>query len=637
MQDTRAGRKQLPVDLAAGMNTREDPSKLRGSAFRLLQDNDGAEGTIRIRKGWSKVNTTAISCGYIIGGYAYKQRDGTVIELVVGDNDRIYKLAADGTVTSLTLHGSWDWDATYIATFAEWRDDCYITIAKPDTDTAAGTFNLRYDGAADAIFEVGLGAPSAPTAAEGAAGLCDFTALYCVQFYDATKGYYGERGTPTAAITVTNKKVELTNIPKWADAAGSGTSKTIHRVIWRSTDTGTTWKVLTTLENNTTTTYSDNTADQSVLTSPTSLSYEFDACGITVLRSDGIVFFANDKANNLPARAYYADSADEPEHKYGNTTTSGYIDVGSHTDPIMGAIAWQDGILWLKRNSRYYTPKDAFIAHRLGGEGAVCHQGAVAVEGGIAYLSDAGPRYMTGGLAPFVGADEYGPQSGSRQFILKRTWDTVAKDRLARACAHHDRTRAEVEWHVETDSTTNYCDLSIVWSYRTNKVEVRKRWLWKAWEVPVASSEEYRVHAAFPLGFVGRLNYGVGDGAGASAYVEGGTLSAMNTSLTSDKTDLNTTDNGYKGTRITIFYGTDQWDVQYVGSNNPSAFFLDGSFLDGSWSTNPDATSSWVLGMQDHIWDIDGITAGDPGVTFIAHEAELWMGDENRGAASEDL
>ena len=29
MQDTRAGRKQLPVDLARGMNTREDPSLLR--------------------------------------------------------------------------------------------------------------------------------------------------------------------------------------------------------------------------------------------------------------------------------------------------------------------------------------------------------------------------------------------------------------------------------------------------------------------------------------------------------------------------------------------------------------------------------------------------------------------------------
>ena len=636
MRDTRRGRKQSPIDMSGGMNTREDPSVLRGG-FRLIQDADVAEGTARIRKGWAKVNTTAIACDYCIGGFAYKKRDDTVVELWAGDNSTIYRIAA-GVVSAVTLNKeaahTYTWDATYIADFAQWRDDCYITIAKPGVNTSAGTYNLRYDGAAGAVFEAGMTAPAAPTVADGGAGTMTGTYNYRVQFKDVTKGYYSAPGAISATITVAGKKVSLTGIPVY-----SGTGRTIHRVILRSADTSTTWDTLTTITNNTTTTLTDDHADQSTLTTAASLSAMVPACGCVCARSDGLLFFGNDKTNNMPARVFYVDSNDEPEHQSGSSTTSGKIEITGQFDRLVSMEPYQDGILCLHRNSRHHIPRGQFVAHQLAaGDGSVAVHGAVVVEGSVAFLSDAGPRVVVGNIAPFVGSDDYGPESGSRQFILKRTWDSVAKDRLYRACAHHDRTRAEVEWHVETDNTTNYCDLTIVWNYRTNTVRQHKRWIWQAWEVPVASSEEYRVHAAFPLGFVGRLESGIGDGAGASAYVEGGTLSATATSLTSDLTDLSVVGDGHKGTRITIFYGTDQWDVQYVGSNNASVFFLSDSFLDGAWAVTPDTTSKWVLGMQDFILDVDGIKAAeDAGITYIAHEAEFWMGDENRGAESEDL
>lgn len=87
------------------------------------------------------------------------------------------------------------------------------------------------------------------------------------------------RGGPTEAIDVTSsaKKVELTNIPKgpkWVTA----------RKIYRTTAGGSTFKLLTTLADNTTTAYTDNTADGSL---GADIPSGFAATEIEVSKPDG--------------------------------------------------------------------------------------------------------------------------------------------------------------------------------------------------------------------------------------------------------------------------------------------------------------------------------------------------------------
>lgn len=105
--------------------------------------------------------------------------------------------------------------------------------------------------------------PSAPakpssglSAAEGAAGNVDGVVQYKVTFLD---NYDNESGGNTTAtsITVSSKQVSLSSIP----TGGTGIAK---RRVYRTTGGGSTFKLLTTISDNSTTVYTDNIADGSL-------------------------------------------------------------------------------------------------------------------------------------------------------------------------------------------------------------------------------------------------------------------------------------------------------------------------------------------------------------------------------------
>ena len=97
-------------------------------------------------------------------------------------------------------------------------------------------------------------APTAPTVALGAAGVLNGTYYYGITFVTAQ----GETGTGDLATLISPvlQKVELSNIPV------SSNSRVTSRKIWRTPGTGGNFlKLVATLSDNTTTTYSDNIAD----------------------------------------------------------------------------------------------------------------------------------------------------------------------------------------------------------------------------------------------------------------------------------------------------------------------------------------------------------------------------------------
>ena len=109
--------------------------------------------------------------------------------------------------------------------------------------------------------EVPPGAPTAALAGGGAGNVNNGTHRYKITFVTAQGQTSG--GTASVIVTVTDKtadgKVALSSIP-------TGSPFVTSRKIYRTLAGGTTYKLLTTLADNTTTIYTDNTSDASLTT-----------------------------------------------------------------------------------------------------------------------------------------------------------------------------------------------------------------------------------------------------------------------------------------------------------------------------------------------------------------------------------
>jgi hypothetical protein len=588
--DKESWRKVLPIDMTGGMNTREDPHFLRGKKFQMLRNMRMSEGGKMKRKGWTKNHTTAMGIGFCCGGFGYKTRDKTVIELVVGSDSNIYRTNANPP-GALTKHGTFGWTATDTAAFAQWRDDCYIAVG------GTGALNLLYDYSENKVYLAGMAAGAAMSAASGGAGNVAELRYYRTIFYDTERARYGAPSASTA-FTAATQKVALTGIPLYT----ADSDRVIHRIIEVSLDDET-WRILTTLEDNTTTVAEDDTADITTYALASTRYEVIPNCRYVVSTGSGLLFWANDVTNSLPARMYRSLDADTPDSRATN-----YIDVGDTGEPITGLALWGDYVLAYKATALYAVTKDMTSQNRLPAEaGFICHGSAHELFGGVVGLALDGPRFFNGQSAPLIGRDTYSEQVGARSFELKRTWATIDKTRLAlstSAVFRYGNDDCLVAWYLQTDSSVNQSQIAIVWDYRRNELFVDDFAVWRVWECPVADTEERRVHGCFPFGFVGRLDYGVGDGAGAAAFIEGGTLSATATSLVTDRVDLSTAGSGHRGVQLHLYYGTGVDQALYVGSNDGSTFFLDvgGSHDAGVFSPVPDATTLWMLGKRVLEW-----------------------------------
>ena len=116
----------------------------------------------------------------------------------------------------------------------------------------------RYDGSGCAA--VGVDPPqAAPALAEGDAG--DLTGTYKAKVTFVNEwGAESNAGPASGEITVATKKIDWTNIP----VGGAGITA---RKLYRTKDGGSEYFLVTTIENNTATTYTgDNVADANLIT-----------------------------------------------------------------------------------------------------------------------------------------------------------------------------------------------------------------------------------------------------------------------------------------------------------------------------------------------------------------------------------
>lgn len=229
-----------------GLNTKYEKS--------IIEDNESPDclnvvfnaGSVETRDGFTKVNTATVGT-YVCDGLYARKGTGSAETMVAFFNGTGYALAG----TSFITIGS----AQSVMTAGQ-----RVGAAQMENHIFFGNgavIPYKYNGTDFTRHGV---YPISNTASyvTGAAGSPN--GAYSYKF--VTRNSQSVAGNPSeqsTTITVASTKVEITSIPVSPQSHGIAT-----RRIYRTVTSGTTFLLLTTLNDNTTTTYSDNTADASL-------------------------------------------------------------------------------------------------------------------------------------------------------------------------------------------------------------------------------------------------------------------------------------------------------------------------------------------------------------------------------------
>ena len=244
-------------EFSGGLNTRDYDSKVADNELTAVRNfNYDKRGALKVRKGFTKINSTAIGSVAIksVGGY-YKT-GATALKIAIAGTS-IYKAAS--TVYSEIKAGLTGDGLTF---------DLHQFMNKYFMCNGNTTDKVQVYNGTD-VYQAGYTKPgSAVTAVEGAAGVLENKVYQYKVTYYYDDGESNANDTATSITPTASKKVELSNIPVSADA------RVTQRRLYRTIGDGTTFKLLTTINDNTTTTYSDNVPDSGL---GADLEYDNDA------------------------------------------------------------------------------------------------------------------------------------------------------------------------------------------------------------------------------------------------------------------------------------------------------------------------------------------------------------------------
>ncbi len=226
------------------------PPESMAEAININLHNGGRE----TRGGVEEINATAISgTPRIMGIFQFRKKDGTTSIVTATTDGKIQKDYATVLKTGLST--------AKFSSFVVFNDHLFISngVDVPQ----------KWDGLSTSTYPIGgvphpLTACTGALAGAGAGNVDDGTHSYKVTFVTAE----GETdpniksNVVTVADKATDGKVDLTSIPLGPTSGGpTVTDRKIYRTV--AGDTGD-WKLLTTIADNTTTIYTDNTADGSL-------------------------------------------------------------------------------------------------------------------------------------------------------------------------------------------------------------------------------------------------------------------------------------------------------------------------------------------------------------------------------------
>lgn len=288
----------------------------------LIGDNESPEclnvvfsnGAVGTRDGFGKLNTTSVGPSFICDGLYVRHTNAGNQTMVMFAGGSAWQLT--GTTTFATIPSAQSvFTAGVRVGAAEYQQHLFIGNG--------GVIPYKYNGTD--FTRHGVYPPTTTsTVSTGAAGALTGDYTYKVTYVNS-QSVESDVGPVTATHTAASTQISMVCIPVAPQSFGVSA-----RRVYRTAAGGTTFKLLTTINDNTTTTYLDNVADASLgATAPTDNGVP-PKYSVVVYHRDRL--FCNDSAN--PNFYYYSDLA-EP-YTFGATNFRRF---GDNTDDIVRALA----------------------------------------------------------------------------------------------------------------------------------------------------------------------------------------------------------------------------------------------------------------------------------------------------------
>lgn len=541
------------------------------------------------RKGGVKYNTTQYAgAGNIQGLFNFKYGAG-LSKFLVAENGILY---TDTGINRTSIKTGFS--TTNKFSFDTYNNLCWITDG--------GTTALqKYDGTI--VTQGCITAPSVGTFAaadSGNAGNPDGVYYYLVTFYVSATGQesapFPLASAPT--VTVVTNQINLTGIP-----VSSDTQVTARR-IYRTTGGGaiTSAGLVTTITNNTATTYTDNTADS-----------DLGALIFATSTKDAAPIFVKTTAHNdrgwgfteNSSILYYSYLGEYWYYPQGNDGVNTLADAPDYRiyvgrgdgDKITNIIKFYDYLIIFKQNSIWALEgydRTQFNLRQIEFEKRVGCVGfrAAGIAGNWCYFIDVDGIYRTNGLTvEFVGLaveaffDDNNPNTNEKIDL-----STVSNSCCIEFRSSPNKT-IKFSVPITEDSsnslTLNYDYLDDSWNWDTGfKVE--------SWAIKESSGKDILIRGD-DYGYVWEEETLEGDG----GIINGTCTTSSSTGLT-DSGETWTVDD-YKGVYVEILEGTGLGQRRLITSNT-----ADTITISEEWETNPDTTSVYTIGGIDgyylHCW-----------------------------------
>lgn len=303
-----------------------------------------------------------------------------------------------GTATTPTLVEAWIAATTRFVTFS--RNNLLIAVNGQQRAQKLRKDNLT------ATTRVGIDKPTtAPTVAAGAAGNLSGKYQWRVTFESAT--HESSPGPVSTQLTVTGQQADLSAVPTSPD------TQVIRRNIYRIGGTVPEWRFVGSIEDNTTTTFTDNVADTAL---GDTLGFDRDP------PPTAITFMVEHKQRLLgvAGNKLYLSNYQEPE----GWDPARFLTVGGASD-IVAVASTGSVALILKDTEAFLLAGESladFVLLPVAKVGCLAPNSVVSAEGSVLWLAHDGVRIFDGRSVQYIGQEvrrtiESVPLSTRRQAV----------------------------------------------------------------------------------------------------------------------------------------------------------------------------------------------------------------------------
>lgn len=577
----------------AGVNTTLRPDRLPPTASprglnSYLTNALGGEAVVGKRRGASVFTTTPITASpAVIGQYAFLKRSAltlTSYHVALTDTGRLELISNTGGLTNL---------ATGLDTSGAFPD---FEVANNHLFFVNGTDRKKYDGTT--VTEFGIAEPSTACVIADAGSGSNHNGTYegRYTFYNGTTGQESSASATSNSLTLTNNAIDWSSVDVSSDS-----QVTARRLYLRNTATMTTFRLVATISDNTSTTAQTDVADSSLVTlGPDTEENDRVPSTVRFLAWHNSRMFAADGQYLYYSKVGFPEAFDPDFYEPVNADDG---------QSITGLHVAQDVLLIFKSNTTYALygddPQTWVVRPVSTTIGCTSHRSVVAVEDKVYWWSEQGPAVWDGATPPrLFGREVLSPTVGP---------DGVNQSRLNQVVACVDFPRDHVIFWVPGLSQTRNT-IGLPYNYRLGAFDSS---LWDPFDVASAATVEDSNGQpwVFLGGYSGRVyKWWNADSDGVpTGSTTTGTFVAASTSVTTvtDATaTFPTTNGGLTDCKVTIL-NSDGYHVgstrQRISSNTATGFTL-GTAVAGLTAA---ATYTYIVGGPDWQWDTYWSDLGD--------------------------